>query len=106
MTNLPVIAQLKSLVQVTIGDKKGALKTQERFVRECMLTSQIFSLIQSIKGDNEGAIKTQKMFLKATANMIDGIPVAGHVKGAIHYACGDKAGGHQAMKSSSRTIGK
>ena len=99
-----VIAQFKSLV--TCADKEGARKTQERFLRECLLISQIFSLVQSIKGDNEGARETQKICLKATANMIDGIPVAGHLKRAIHYLCRDKAGGHQAMKCASRSVGK
>lgn len=35
----------------------------------------------------------------------DSIPVVGHVKGGIHYAFGDKNGGDQAMKLSSRTVG-
>ena len=39
------------------------------------------------------------------SNFADGIPVVGHVKGGIHYICGDKEGGDNAMKSSSRTVG-
>jgi hypothetical protein len=27
------------------------------------------------------------------SNFADGIPIVGHVKGAIHYTCGDKEGG-------------
>ncbi len=37
--------------------------------------------------------------------MADGVPVVGHVKGVIHYAVGDTEGGHQAMRSSTRTCG-
>ena len=39
------------------------------------------------------------------SGVANGIPVLGHAKGVIHYAFGDKEGGDQAMKSSSRTIG-
>lgn len=50
--------------------------------------------------------QVQQRFAKETLNDVaDGIPVVGHVKGGIHYACGDKQGGDKAMKSSSRTIG-
>ena len=42
----------------------------------------------------------------ATVNDVaDGTPGVGHIKGAIHYACGDEEGGDQAMKSASRTVG-
>ena len=34
-----------------------------------------------------------------------GVPIVGHIKGGIHYACGDKDGGDNAMKAASRTIG-
>ena len=34
-----------------------------------------------------------------------GVPGVGHIKGGIHYACGDTDGGDKAMKAASRTIG-
>ena len=37
--------------------------------------------------------------------VLNGVPVVGHIKGGIHYACGDKDGGDQAMKAASRTTG-
>ena len=100
------ILQFKSLVQVICGDKEGARETQERYVREGLLILQIFSLILLMKGDKEGARNTQKMFLKAGGQFINEIPVVGHGKGIIHYACGYKIGGDQAMKRASRTVGK
>jgi len=39
------------------------------------------------------------------SNAVDSIPVVGHIKGGIHYACGDNKGGDAAMKSSSRSVG-
>eukprot|EP00929_Paragymnodinium_shiwhaense_P007020 TRINITY_DN110979_c0_g1_i1.p1 TRINITY_DN110979_c0_g1~~TRINITY_DN110979_c0_g1_i1.p1 ORF type:complete len:340 (-),score=25.32 TRINITY_DN110979_c0_g1_i1:327-1346(-) len=38
-------------------------------------------------------------------NLADSLPGVGHVKGSIHYACGDQAGGDRAMKSATRTSG-
>merc|ERR1712172_428371 len=42
---------------------------------------------------------------KAAIGLLDGTPVVGHLKGAIHYAVGDTEGGDQVMRSASRTIG-
>lgn len=39
------------------------------------------------------------------SNVADGVPVVGHVKGAIHYAVGDSDGGARAMRSATRTTG-
>ena len=36
-------------------------------------------------------------------DLLDSLPVVGHVKGVIHYACNDNEAGHRAMLSASRT---
>ncbi|CAL4106780.1 unnamed protein product [Meganyctiphanes norvegica] len=100
---VPVLSQTKSLIQVTFGDKEGAKKTQENFVRQCPVISQVTSAVQAAKGDQQGARDTQKQFVQVLSGFTDSIPVVGHVKGGIHYACGDKDGGDRAMKSSSHT---
>ncbi|CAI8035286.1 Glutathione amide reductase [Geodia barretti] len=56
-------------------------------------------------GDTEGARETQLEFVGFLNDSADSIPVVGHVKGGIHYVCGDTEGGDKAMKSSSRTAG-
>lgn len=69
-------------------------------------TVATLGLIDSV---NEHAAHTGKMagkkLLSTASDVVDGVPGAGHIKGIIHYKCGDKAGGDQAMKSASRTIG-
>ena len=47
----------------------------------------------------------QKQCFSNLSRVADGVPVVGHVKGVIHYAVGDTEGGHQAMRSSTRTCG-
>lgn len=102
---IPVLSQAKSLFQVVCGDAEGAKQTQENFIRQCPGVSQVTSAVQASTGYVEAARETKKEFLKTVGGVANGIPVVGHVKGVIHYACGDTEGGHQAMKSSSRTIG-
>ncbi len=102
---IPVVSQLKSGVQAIFGDFEGARKTQETFVDTCPIVSQTKSFGQWIVDDSEGAKETQMKFVGNVSNIVDGVPVVGHVKGVVHYACGDKDGGDNAMKSASRTVG-
>ncbi|CAF1493853.1 unnamed protein product, partial [Didymodactylos carnosus] len=37
------------------------------------------------------------------SRVADGIPVVGHAKGLVHYAFRDETGGHQAMRSATRS---
>lgn len=103
--SLPVVSQVKSLVQVIGGDAEGARQTQVNFSQQCPVVSQARSLVEVIGGDAEAARKTQMRQLESLSDMADGLPVVGHIKGGIHYACGDGAGGDKAMKSASRTTG-
>ncbi|CAE7248371.1 unnamed protein product [Symbiodinium sp. CCMP2456] len=101
----PGLSQTKSLVQLIAGDVKGAERTQQNFIRQCPGVSQVTSAVQAIAGDTKGAAETQKQFGGAMSGLVDGIPVVGHIKGGIHYACGDSEGGERAMKGASRTVG-
>lgn len=100
---LPVASQLKSVVQVTFGDRQGARNTQERFIRQCPLISQVTSAIQVGKGDRDAARKTQLEFLSVVSGVVDNVPLVGHVKGGLHYARGNKNRGDAAMKAASHT---
>eukprot|EP00640_Fibrocapsa_japonica_P007175 CAMPEP_0113945448 /NCGR_PEP_ID=MMETSP1339-20121228/45976_1 /TAXON_ID=94617 /ORGANISM="Fibrocapsa japonica" /LENGTH=192 /DNA_ID=CAMNT_0000951033 /DNA_START=36 /DNA_END=614 /DNA_ORIENTATION=- /assembly_acc=CAM_ASM_000762 len=103
---IPVVSQAKSLVQVCSGDAKGARKTQENFLKQCPVVSQGTSAVQAIcYNDHEAARETQLEFLGAMNDLADGTPVVGHIKGGIHYMCGDSSGGEKAMKSATRTTG-
>ena len=41
INSVPVVSQIKSLVQVIAGDAEGAKKTQEEFARKAILVSQV-----------------------------------------------------------------
>ena len=45
--SVPVVSQVKSLVQVIGGDEEGARKTQENFSRTGIVASQVHSLVLS-----------------------------------------------------------
>lgn len=70
-----------------------------------LLDCKVTSTVQVLTGDVDGAIETQKKCGNALLRTADGIPVVGHAKGVIHYACGDKEGGNKAMMSATRTTG-
>jgi hypothetical protein len=38
---IPVVSQIKSLIQVINGDAKGAKETQEQFIRTGVIASQV-----------------------------------------------------------------
>eukprot|EP00439_Symbiodinium_sp_Y106_P055428 s4204_g7.t1 len=101
----PGLSQTRSLFQLIAGDVKGAERTQQNFIRQCPGLSQVTSAVQAIAGDTKGAAETQKQFGGAMSSLADGIPIVGHIKGGIHYACGDDEGGERAMKGASRTVG-
>ena len=103
--SIPVVSQAKSGVQVLCGDTEGARETQKNFCDTCPVLSQGKSAYQWYCGDSEAALATQKKFGKTLSSVVDGVPAVGHVKGGIHYICGDKEGGDRVMKAASRTVG-
>lgn len=100
---IPGISQLKSLFQVMSGDAEGAKRTQENFSKQMPVVSQIRSAVESASGNDEAARQTQLAFADNVSNVADAIPIVGHVKGGIHHAVGDHAGGDKALIAATRT---
>lgn len=105
VNTIPVVSQAKSAVQAACGDTRGARETQEKFLHECVGVSQVTSLVYLAKGDTEKAEQTQVRCGKTLSNFADGVPVVGHVKGAIHHIAGDHEGGNNALRAATRTTG-
>ncbi len=105
--SVPVVSQMKSLVQYIGGDSAGALGTQQNFAynNTFPVISQIASAGYAIGGDMDRAEDLQKKFAKDMERVIDSIPVAGHIKGGVHYALGDNNQGDESMKAASRSTG-
>lgn len=102
--SLPIISQVKSLVQVIVGDVDGARQTQDNFLNQAPVVSQVKSAIEAIGGDDEAARRTQRRFLHGYLEPIaDNTPVVGHIKGGIHMAVGDTERGEQILKGASST---
>lgn len=102
---IPLVAQVKSIVQISAGDEEGANQTQETFAKRCPIVSQTVSVYQAFNGNMEGAKETQMEFLSMINDTVNSIPIVGHAKGVVHYIAGDKMGGDEAMKSASHTTG-
>lgn len=105
VNSLPVVSQAKSAVQALAGDMEAARETQIDFLDMCPLVSQGTSFYHWCQNDNDAAKRTQIKFVHGVSNFVDGFPAVGHVKGGVHYACGDKEGGDRAMKAASRRTG-
>ena len=70
---VPLLSQLKSLIQVIKGDPEGAKKTQENFTMQAPWLSQGRSIYETLSGDKEGAKKTADRFGKGYIKpIIDG----------------------------------
>ena len=101
---LPVVSQVKSLIQVIGGDPEGAKQTQENFSRQMPIVSQARSTVEKAMGNFEEARKTEEQFafdfLEPTVNKM---PVIGHVKGAVHMAVGDTKRGEEILKEATKS---
>ncbi|XP_076285166.1 uncharacterized protein LOC143211398 isoform X2 [Lasioglossum baleicum] len=100
---IPVVSQLKATVQLVTGDADGGIRTQENFLRECPGVSQLTSIVQLATGHTEAAIETQKRCIGTINNVVNCVPVIGHVKGVLHHAVGDHKGGNQALNAATRS---
>ena len=58
---------------------------------------------QSVVANAAATKRCRDNLVEVGDGVISGVPVIGHIKGGIHYACGDKEGGDDCMKSASRT---
>ncbi|KAJ8482067.1 hypothetical protein ONZ45_g15082 [Pleurotus djamor] len=81
MSTFPIISQLKSLVQVCTGNVDGAKKTWNEFTDAWT--------------HHPG---------KTIGDLVDNIPVVGHIKGIVHFAMGDTEEGIKAEEAATRTL--
>jgi hypothetical protein len=105
--SVPIVSQAKSAVQFSMGDTPGARATQNNFFMNNTfpILSQAASLGYAAAGNNEKALDLQAKFAEDMGTVIDSIPVAGHIKGGIHYALGQNDKGEESMKAASRSVG-
>lgn len=100
--NYPVASQFKSLVQVSVGDKKGARRTQENFLNETPIVGDGTYLIKLARGDQRGAQNTRRRVDRAWENTLNAVPLVGHAKGALHYSVNEKEEAREAFESANR----
>lgn len=102
---IPGASQLKSLFQLAMGDHSGAAKTWTNFLNEGVGTSQARSAFHLVTGDSGKAWDIQKKFASNLEGLVDGAPLLGHIKGAVHLMAGDKEHGWNAIKSATTSTG-
>merc|ERR1712106_334426 len=87
--SIPVVSQVKSLVQVIAGDEEAAKRTQMNFIRTGIIASQINSAIAAANGDLEEARKIQEEFGEETVKTLEVLPLIGHGMAAGYAISGD-----------------
>lgn len=87
--SVPVVSQVKSLVQVIGGDARGAKRTQEKFARTAPIVSQVNSLGHAIAGDAKGAKAIQVEFGNDAYALSKSLPIVGHGIALGHAIAGD-----------------
>ena len=87
--SIPVVSQVKSLVQVIGGDADGARRTQESFSRTAPIVAQFNSLGHAIAGESNEARKIQEEFGKGMYEMAKATPIVGHGIAAGHAIVGN-----------------
>lgn len=102
---IPVVSQAKTFFQALVGDVQGAVQTQKNYAEQGLGSSQVKSFYHLSNGDPGKAWDIQKKSLSNFEQVVDGLPVVGHIKGGIHLLTGDHDHGWQALKSATSTSG-
>ncbi|KAF6206719.1 hypothetical protein GE061_017955 [Apolygus lucorum] len=103
--SVPILSQFKSLFQVFNGDADGARRTQEYFINTAVFVAPIKSAIHIAQGDYEAARKTEEMYAQNLEELVNSLPVVGHVKGGVHIALGEEEKGLSIIKGATSTTG-
>ncbi|XP_046656563.1 uncharacterized protein LOC124349769 isoform X2 [Daphnia pulicaria] len=103
---IPVLSQVKSVFQLACKDPVGAEETQKNFVTGFAhvvgsVAVGLGSVTKDDKMTNFG-MKALKGGTETVGDLVDSIPVVGHLKGVIHLATGDEEGGTNALKAANR----
>lgn len=95
---VPVVSQIKSIVQLISGDVNASAQTGINFFDKGIGTSQLHSLFQLIGGNVDKAVEIQKEFGRNIEVLVDSIPILGHLKGTLHLINGEGKHGWSAIK--------
>ena len=74
---IPVVSQVKSLVQVIAGDVAGAKETQDNFSRQCPIVAPMRAAVEGLSGDTRAAEKTMEQCAETTLGVADSTPLVG-----------------------------
>lgn len=100
--NYPVVSQMKSLLQASSGDMKGARETQDNFLNATPVVGDATYFYKLAKGDSRGAKKTRSRVNSAWNSVANSVPLVGHVKSAVHYSLHETKEAKAALRSANR----
>ena len=121
---IPVVSQIKSLFQLVFGDARGALKTQYNFVTTCpgvahfvALEAYILASVCSHHCAEKSCFEQKEAFsgfelakrcliggTRTACDIVDYVPLLGHLKGLLCYLFRDETGASRALICATRTL--
>lgn len=106
---IPVVSQLKSLVQWASGDAEGALETQFNFIKKCPVVAQVTGTVAVTMGHvngDRGCVEFGEEALRQGTETINGFtdstPVIGQMKAAYHHLLGQTEEGNRVLECATR----
>lgn len=88
----------ETAVRFVVAAKDSCVDYTER----SMITATTISLAHLAVGNKEAADKAMSKVLTSWSELVDDLPLAGHAKGLVHYAIGDREMGYRSMQSANR----
>lgn len=99
---IPIVSQLRSALEFLGQDSIGATSTYHQFLRRCPVVSQAAAGI-ALRGANSSIALANSETLGVFSDLMDAIPVIGHLKSTVHLIKNDSEAALNSFLSSTRS---
>lgn len=98
-----ITSPIKVTCQLATGDFEGARETTKDVIVTTPVISHVAAGVVKLSGEDEAAAKLWNDSNRNLNSITNSIPVVGHAKGLVHYACQDPVGGQEAVQTANRS---
>ena len=99
---IPVVSQLRSVLEFIGQDSIGATSTHHQFLKRCPVVSQAAAGI-GLKGANSTIAMANSETLRVFSDLMDAVPIIGHLKSTVHLIKNDSEAALVSFLSSTRS---
>lgn len=98
-----ITSPIKITCQLATGNFEGASETTKDVIVTTPVISHVAAGVVKIGGNDEAAAQLWHDSNRNLNSITNSIPLVGHTKGLLHYACNDVEGGQEAIQSANRS---